>query len=121
MSIYEEIISAADKMDEFALSIEIDNDPAIITNLKRERFHLMKIADDLKKLQIWTDTVQRRSAYLQRMLFYELLKQNDQQFVEKVKPVLGSQDFEWRVQHQMFTDSEISSAMAAVIEKEPLL
>ena len=70
MSIYEEIISAADKMDEFALSIEIDNDPAIITNLKRERFHLMKIADDLKKLQIWTDTVQRRSAYLQRMLFY---------------------------------------------------
>ena len=35
MSVYDELIEVADRMEEFAISIEINKDPSIIRNLKR--------------------------------------------------------------------------------------
>ena len=36
--------------------------------------------------------------------------------VARAKRILGEQDFDWRSEHQMFTDSEITSVMAVVSE-----
>ena len=120
MSVYDELIEVADRMEEFAISIEINKDPSIIRNLKREKLHLLKIADDIKKMQMRSKTVQRNAMYLQRILFYELIRQNDTLFLDRVKPIVGDEDFEWKVKHQMFTNQEISSAMTAVLEEEEI-
>ena len=120
MSVYDELIEVADRMEEFAISIEINKDPSIIRNLKREKLHLLKIADDIQKIQMRSKTVQRNAMYLQRILFYELIRQNDTLFLDRVKPIVGDEDFEWKVKHQMFTNQEISSAMTAVLEKEEI-
>jgi hypothetical protein len=118
MTLYDELLSAAEKINEYALTIEIDNNPAIITNLKRENFRLLKMADDYKTSLLQYETMQRNAMYIERMLFYELLRQKDELFLEKIKPLIGEEDFDWRAKHQMFTDQEISSAMSAVIKKE---
>ena len=120
MSVYDELIEVADRMEEFAISIEINKDPSIIRNLKREKLHLLKIADDIQKMQMRSKTVQRNAMYLQRILFYELIRQNDTLFLDRVKPIVGDEDFEWKVKHQMFTNQEISSAMTAVLEEEEI-
>lgn len=118
MPMYEELIAVADKMEEFAISIEINKDPSIIRDLKRERFHILKIADDLKNAQLRSETVRRNAVHLERMLFYELLRQNDELFLDLAKPIIGEEDFAWRAKHHMFTDQEISAAMSEVIKKE---
>lgn len=121
MTLYDELLSAAEKINQYALTIEIDNNPAIIKDLKRENFHLLKMADEYKSNQLRIETIQRNAMYIERMLFYELLRQEDELFLAKIKPVIGEEDFDWRAKHQMFTDQEISAAMSEVIKKETVI
>ena len=44
------------------------------------------------------------------------MRQKDSLAVKRAKHILGEQDFDWRSEHQMFTDSEISSVMAVLSE-----
>ena len=114
MTIYDELITLADKMDKFALSIERDNDPTIIRDLKQERFRLQKIAEEIRKMQFQTEAIQRSEEATERILFYELLRQKDEMFLQKIKPIVGNEEFEWRAMHHLFTDKEIGQAIETI-------
>lgn len=120
MTLYDEMISSAERMNAYALSIEIDNDPMIIKSLRREGLQLKKMAADFKDYELEVEHQKRYIAQCERMLFYELLRQRDTLFLERIKPIVGMDDFDWRAQHQLFTDQEICSAISAVIEKEKM-
>ncbi len=121
MTLYDDLISVAKKMNDFSISIERDNDPAIIRNLKQEEYHLKVMADELKKMITRSESDRNYALRLQRMLFYELFKQNDEPFIQKALSVLDSEDFEWKAKHQMFTDREITDVMKTVIKESELL
>ena len=121
MSVYEEIKKAADRMDDYALAIELDSDLSVITKLKRERVHLLQIADEYKKMELHLETQKSKSSYLERLLFFELLRQKDAKFMTMIKPIVGEEDFEWRSKHQLFTNQEISTVIGKLIELDSVI
>ena len=116
VSIYKELIDAVNKMEDIAIAIEKDNDPSHIPELRTEKLVLKYVADQVMQMegQIYVLNQQVRDS--RRIAFYELMRQKDSLAVKRAKHILGEQDFDWRSEHQMFTDSEISSVMAVLSE-----
>lgn len=116
VSIYKELIDAVNKMEDISIAIEKDNDPSHIPELRTEKLVLKYVADQVMQMegQIYVLNQQVRDS--RRIAFYELMRQKDSLAVKRAKYILGEQDFDWRSEHQMFTDSEISSVMAVLSE-----
>ena len=116
VSIYKELIDAVNKMEDISITIEKDNDPSHIPELRTEKLVLKYVADQVMQMegQIYVLNQQVRDS--RRIAFYELMRQKDSLAVIRAKHILGEQDFDWRSEHQMFTDSEISSVMAVLSE-----
>ena len=116
VSIYKELIDAVNKMEDISIAIEKDNDPSHIPELRTEKLVLKYVADQVMQMegQIYVLNQQVRDS--RRIAFYELMRQKDSLAVKRAKHILGEQDFDWRSEHQMFTDSEISSVMAVLSE-----
>ena len=116
VSIYKELIDAVNKMEDISITIEKDNDPSHIPELRTEKLVLKYVADQVMQMegQIYVLNQQVRDS--RRIAFYELMRQKDSLAVKRAKHILGEQDFDWRSEHQMFTDSEISSVMAVLSE-----
>lgn len=116
VSIYKELIDAVNKMEDISITIEKDNDPSHIPELRTEKLVLKYVADQVMQMegQIYVLNQQVRDS--RRIAFYELMRQKDSHAVKRAKHILGEQDFDWRSEHQMFTDSEISSVMAVLSE-----
>ena len=118
VSIYKELIDAVNKMEDISIAIEKDHDPSLIPELRTEKLVLKYVADQVMQMegQIYVLNQQVRDS--RRIAFYELMRQKDSLAVKRAKHILGEQDFDWRSEHQMFTDSEISSVMAVLSEAE---
>lgn len=116
VSIYKELIDAVNKMEDISIAIEKDHDPSLIPELRTEKLVLKYVADQVMQMegQIYVLNQQVRDS--RRIAFYELMRQKDSRAVKRAKHILGEQDFDWRSEHQMFTDSEISSVMAVLSE-----
>ena len=116
VSIYKELIDAVNKMEDISIAIEKDHDPSLIPELRTEKLVLKYVADQVMQMegQIYVLNQQVRDS--KRIAFYELMRQKDSLAVKRAKHILGEQDFDWRSEHQMFTDSEISSVMAVLSE-----
>ena len=116
VSIYKELIDAVNKMEDISAAIEKDHDPSLIPELRTEKLVLKYVADQVMQMegQIYVLNQQVRDS--RRIAFYELMRQKDSLAVKRAKHILGEQDFDWRSEHQMFTDSEISSVMAVLSE-----
>ncbi len=116
VSIYKELIDAVNKMEDISIAIEKDHDPSLIPELRTEKLVLKYVADQVMQMegQIYVLNQQVRDS--RRIAFYELMRQKDSLAVKRAKHILGEQDFDWRSEHQMFTDSEISSVMAVLSE-----
>ncbi len=116
VSIYKELIDAVNKMEDISVAIEKDHDPSLIPELRTEKLVLKYVADQVMQMegQIYVLNQQVRDS--RRIAFYELMRQKDSLAVKRAKHILGEQDFDWRSEHQMFTDSEISSVMAVLRE-----
>ena len=116
VSIYKELIDAVNKMEDISIAIEKDHDPSLIPELRTEKQVLKYVADQVMQMegQIYVLNQQVRDS--RRIAFYELMRQKDSLAVKRAKHILGEQDFDWRSEHQMFTDSEISSVMAVLSE-----
>ena len=116
VSIYKELIDAVNKMEDIAIAIEKDNDPSHIPELRTEKLVLKYVADQVMQMegQIYVLNQQVRDS--RRIAFYELMRQKDSLAVKRAKHILGEQNFDWRSEHQMFTDSEISTVMAVLSE-----
>ena len=116
VSIYKELIDAVNKMEDISIAIEKDHDPSLIPELRTEKLVLKYVADQVMQMegQIYVLNQQVRDS--RRIAFYELIRQKDSLAVKRAKHILGEQDFDWRSEHQMFTDSEITSVMAVLNE-----
>jgi hypothetical protein len=116
VSIYKELIDAVNKMEDISIAIEKDHDPSLIPELRTEKLVLKYVADQVMQMegQIYVLNQQVRDS--RRIAFYELMRQKDSLAVKRAKHILGEQDFDWRSEHQMFTDSEISTVMAVLSE-----
>jgi len=116
VSIYKELIDAVNKMEDISVAIEKDHDPSLIPELRTEKLVLKYVADQVMQMegQIYVLNQQVRDS--RRIAFYELIRQKDSLAVKRAKHILGEQDFDWRSEHQMFTDSEITSVMAVLNE-----
>ena len=116
VSIYKELIDAVNKMEDISVAIEKDHDPSLIPELRMEKLVLKYVADQVLKMENQIIILNQQVKDSRRIAFYELLRQKDSPAVLKAKRILGEQDFEWRTEHQMFTDSEITSVMAVLSE-----
>ena len=116
VSIYKELIDAVNKMEDISVAIEKDHDPSLIPELRMEKLVLKYVADQVLKMENQIIILNQQVKDSRRIAFYELLRQKDSPAVLKAKRILGEQDFEWRTEHQMFTDSEITSVMAVLNE-----
>lgn len=116
VSIYKELIDAVNKMEDISVAIEKDHDPSLIPELRMEKLVLKYVADQVLKMENQIIILNQQVKDSRRIAFYELLRQKDSPAVHKAKRILGEQDFEWRTEHQMFTDSEITSVMAVLNE-----
>ena len=116
VSIYKELIDAANKMEDISVAIEKDHDPSLIPELRMEKLVLKYVADQVLKMENQIIILNQQVKDSRRIAFYELLRQKDSSVVKRAKQILGEQDFEWRAEHQMFTDSEITSFMAVLSE-----
>ena len=116
VSIYKELLDAVNKMEDISVAIEKDHDPALIPELRKEKLVLKYVADHVMKMESQIVILNQQVKDSRRIAFYELLRQKDSPVVTRAKRILGEQDFDWRSEHQMFTDSEITSVMAVVSE-----
>ena len=116
ISIYKELIDAVNKMEDISVAIEKDHDPSLIPELRKEKLVLKYVADHVMKMESQILILNQQVKDSRRIAFYELLRQKDSPVVKRAKHILGEQDFDWRSEHQMFTDSEITSVMAVVSE-----
>ena len=116
VSIYKELIDAVNKMEDISIAIEKDHDASLIPELRTEKLVLKYVADQVMQMegQIYVLNQQVRDS--RRIAFYELMRQKDSLAVKRAKHILGEQDFDWKSEHQMFTDSEITSVMAVLNE-----
>ena len=116
VSIYKELLDAVNKMEDISVAIEKDHDPSLIPELRKEKLVLKYVADHVMKMESQIVILNQQVKDSRRIAFYELLRQKDSPVVTRAKRILGEQDFDWRSEHQMFTDSEITSVMAVVSE-----
>ena len=116
VSIYKELLDAVNKMEDISAAIEKDHDTYLITELRKEKLVLKYVADHVMKMESQIVILNQQVKDSRRIAFYELLRQKDSPVVTRAKRILGEQDFDWRSEHQMFTDSEITSVMAVVSE-----
>ena len=116
ISIYKELIDAVNKMEDISVAIEKDHDPSLIPELRKEKLVLKYVADHVMKMESQILILNQQVKDSRRIAFYELLRQKDSPVVKRAKHILGKQDFDWRSEHQLFTDSEITSVMAVLNE-----
>lgn len=116
VSIYKELLDAVNKIEDISVAIEKDHDPSLIPELRKEKLVLKYVADHVMKMEGQIVVLNQQVKESRRIAFYELLRQKDSTAVKHAKRILGEQDFDWRSEHQMFTDSEITSVMAVLSE-----
>ena len=114
MTVYEHLNQVAKKMDDISLSIELHNDPSVISDLKRERISLVAVADDVRRIENESAYIRKQCMDLKRLLFYELLRQREPQFIKSIKSIVGTEEFAWRIEHRLFSDQEISSVITKI-------
>ncbi len=117
MSAYEDLKQSAKKLDDICYLIEMENDPSVIPDLKRESISLKVIAEAVRHMEDDDTSMRNQCLRLKRILFYELLNQKDEIFIRQIKPIVGEDNFEWRAEHRGFCDDEIIAAMSVVMER----
>ena len=88
--------------------------PSLIPELRTEKLVLKYVADQVLQMENQIYVLNQQVKDSRRIAFYELMRRKDSLAVKRAKHILGEQDFEWRSEHQMFTDSEITSVMAVL-------
>ncbi len=116
VSIYKELIDAANKMEDISVAIEKDHDPSLIPELRTEKLVLKYVADQVLRMEEQIYVLNQQVKESRRLAFYELMRQKDSPVAKRAQHILGEQDFDWKSEHQMFTDSEINSVMAVLNE-----
>ena len=115
-SIYKDLMNAVEMIEDISTDIEKNYDLLLIPKLRTEKLVLKYVADQVLKMENQIIILEQQVKDSRRFAFYELLRHKDSLAVKKARSILGNQDFDWRSDHKMFTDAEITSVMTILTE-----
>ena len=115
-TIYKELMDAVEMIEDISIDIEKNHDPLLIPKLRTEKLVLKYVADQVLKMEKQIIILDQQARDSRRFAFYELLRHKDSIAEKKARSILGEQDFDWRWDHKMFTDAEITSVMTILSE-----